>query len=64
MEREYIEDLIISEMRKVKFSNSRLIRNDENHNMKVIPLIVSYYPLLKPLSAIDRYISILYMDKM
>ena len=64
MEREYIEDLIISEMRKVKFSNSRLIRNDENHNVKGIPLIVLYYPLLKPLSAIDRYISILYMDKM
>ena len=62
--REYLEDLINSEMRKVKFPKLRLKSNDKNHNKKEIPLIVLYHPLLKSLKAIiDKNLSILYMDK-
>ena len=35
--RKYPEDLISSEMTKVRFSNLRLKSNDKNHNMKGIP---------------------------
>ena len=62
--REYPEDLISSEMNKVSFSNLRLKSNDKNHNVKGIPLVVTYYPLLKCLSAIiNKNLSILYMEK-
>ena len=62
--REYPEDLITSEMSKVKFYNLRLKSNDKNHNMKGIPLVVTYHPLLKSLSAIiTKNLSILHMDK-
>ena len=62
--REYPEDLISSEMSKVKFSNLRLKSNDKNHNMKKIPLVVTYHPLLKSHSAIiTKNLSILHMDK-
>ena len=61
--KEYPEDLISSEMSKVKFSNLRLKSNDKNHNMKRISLVVKYHPLLKSLSAIiDKSLSILYLD--
>ena len=62
--RECPEDLVSCEMRKVKFSNLRRKSNDKNHNMKGMPLVVTYHPLLKSLSAIiDKNQSILYMDK-
>ena len=62
--REYPEDLISSELRKVKFSNLRLKSNDKNHHMKGIPLVVTCHPLFKSLSAIIyKNLSILYMDK-
>lgn len=62
--REFPGDLISSEMKKFKFSNLRLKGNDKNHSLKGIPLVVTYYPLLKSLSAIiDKKISILYMGK-
>ena len=61
MKREYLENLIRSEMNKVKFSNFRPKNNDKNHNMKGI-LVVTYHPSLISLSGIsDIYIS--YMDK-
>ena len=61
--REYPENLISSEMNKFKFSNLRLKSNDKNHNMKRIPLVVTYHPLLKSLSAIiDKNLRILYMN--
>ena len=61
---EYPEDPICSEMSKVKFSNLRLKSNDKNHNMKGKPLVVTYHPLLKPLSAIiAKNLSILHVDK-
>ena len=50
--RKYPEDLISSEMRKVKFLNLRLKSNNTNQNMKGIPLVVTYYLLLKTVSAI------------
>ena len=62
--REYPENLIRSEMNKVKFSNFRPKNTDKNHNMKGIPLVVMDYPLLKSLSGIiDKNLSILYMDE-
>ena len=62
--REYPEDLISSELRKVKFSNLRLKSNDKNHHMKGIPLVVTCHPLFKSLSGIIyKNLSILYMDK-
>ena len=62
--RESLEDLICSEMSKVKFSNLRLKSNDKNHNMKEIPCVVTYHPLLKSLKAIiDKNLSILYTHK-
>ena len=62
--REYPENLIRSEMNKVKFSNFRPKSSYKNHNMKGIPLVVTYHPLLKSLSGIiDKNVSILYMDK-
>ena len=62
--REHPENLIRCEMNKVKFSNLRPKSNDKNHNMKGIPLVVTYHPLLKSLSGIiDKNLSILYMDK-
>ena len=45
-EMKHPEDLISSEMRKVKFSNLRLKRNVKNHNMNGTPLLVKYYPCL------------------
>ena len=58
--REFPGDLISSEMKKFKFSNLRLKGNDKNYSLKGIPLVVTYYPLLKSLSAIiDKKISIL-----
>ena len=51
-------------MRKAKFSNLRFKSNDKNHNMKGMPLVVMYHPLLKPLSVvIHKKLSILYVDK-
>ena len=47
IKREYPEDLIRPEMRKVKFSNLRLKSNGKNHNMKGKPLVVTYHHLLK-----------------
>ena len=35
--REYPQNLVSSEMKKVKFSSLRLKSNDKNHNMKGIP---------------------------
>ena len=62
--REYPENLIRSEMNKVKFSNFRPKISYKNHNMKGIPLVVTYHPLLKSLSGIiDKNVSILYMDE-
>ena len=61
--RKYPEDLINSEISKVKFSNLRLKSNDKNHNMKGIVLVLTYCPMLKSLSAVvDKSLSILYMD--
>ena len=40
--RKYPEDLISSEMSKVRFSNLKLKSNDKNHNMKGKPLVVTY----------------------
>ena len=61
---EYPEDLINSEMRKVKFSNLRLKSHDKKHDVKGIQLAVTDHPLLKSLSTIiDKNLSILYMDK-
>ena len=38
--------------------------NEKNHNMKGIPLVVTYHPLLKSLSAIiTQNLSILHVDK-
>ena len=59
--REYPEYLSSSEMRKVKFSNLKFKSNGKNHNMKGIPLIVTYHPFLKRLS--DKNLSILFMNK-
>ena len=42
--REYPEDLINSEISKVKFSNLRLKSNDKNDNRKGIPLVATYHP--------------------
>ena len=51
-------------MNKVKFSNLRPKNNDKNHNMKGIPLVVTYHPLLKSQSGFtDKNLSHLYMDK-
>ena len=62
--REFPENLIRSEMNKVKFSNYRPKNSDKNHNIKRMPLVVTYHPLLKSLSGItDQNLSILYMDK-
>ena len=62
--REYPESLIRSEMKKVTFSNVRPKSNDRKHNMKGIPLVVTYHPLLKSLSGIiDKNLTILYMNK-
>ena len=62
--REDPEDLINSEMSNVKFSNLTLKSNDKNHNMKGIPLVVTYHRLLKSLSAIiNKNPSILHIDK-
>ena len=62
--REYPGNLIRSEMNNVKFSNFRPKNSDNNNNMKGIPLVVTYYPLLKSLSGIiDNSLSILHMDK-
>ena len=62
--RESLEDLVCSEISKVKFSNLRLKSNDKNHNMKEIPCVVTYHPLLKSLKAIiDKNLSILYTHK-
>ena len=63
--KEYPENLIRSEMNKVKFSNFDKKKNtDKNHNMKGIPLVVMDYPLLKSLAGIiDKNLSILYMDE-
>ena len=62
--REYQEDLISSEMSKIKFSNLRLKSTDKNQNMKGIPLVVTYHPVLKSFSAIiAKNLSILHMDK-
>ena len=62
--REYPENLIRSEMNKVKFLNFRPKNSDNNHNMKGIPLVVTYHPLLKSFSGIiDKNLSILHMDK-
>ena len=64
MKREYPEDLISSEMIKVKFSNLRLKSKNKNHNIKGILLDVTYHPLLKSFSAIiDEKLSILCVDK-
>ena len=61
---EYPENLIRSEMNKVKFSIFRPKNSDKNHNMKGIKLVVSYHPLLKSLSGIiDKNLSILHVDK-
>ena len=61
--REYPENLIRSEINKVK-SNFRPKNNNKNHNMKGIPLVVTYHTLLKSLSGIiDKNLSILHMDK-
>ena len=61
---EYPENLIRSEMNKIKFSIFRPKNSDKNHNMKGVTLVVSYHPLLKSLCAIiDKKLSILYMDK-
>ena len=63
-QKEHPEDLISSEMNKVKFFNLRLKSNDKNHNMKGIPLVVTYHPLLKFLSAIiTKNLSILHINK-
>ena len=57
LKREYPENLISSEMKKVKFSSLRLKSNDKNHNIKGIPYVVTYHPLLKSLRAItDKYL--------
>ena len=62
--REHPENLIRCEMNKVKFSNLRPKSNDKNHNMKGIPLVVTYHPLLKSQSGFtDKNLSHLYMDK-
>ena len=51
-------------MNKVKFLNFRPKNSDNNHNMKGIPLVVTYHPLLKSFSGIiDKNLSILHMDK-
>ena len=51
-------------MSKGKFSNLRLKSNDKNYNMKGIPLVFEYHPLLKSVSAIlTKNPSILHMDK-
>ena len=56
--------LISSAMWKVKISNLKLKSNDKINNMKGIPLVVKYYPLLKSISAIiDKNLSILHIDK-
>ena len=61
--RVYPENLIRSEINKVKF-NFRPKNNNKNHNMKGIPLVVTYHTLLKSLSGIiDKNLSILYMNK-
>ena len=44
--------MIRSEMNKVKFSNFMPKNSDKNHNIKGIPLVVTYHPLLKSLSGI------------
>ena len=54
---EYPQNLVSSEMKKVKFSSLRLKSNDKNHNIKGIPYVVTYHPLLKSLRAItDKYL--------
>ena len=61
MKREYLENLIRSEMNKVKFSNFRPKNNDKNHNMKGI-LVVTYHPSLISLSGIsDIYIYLIWI---
>ena len=51
-------------MSKIKFSNLRLKSTDKNQNMKGIPLVVTYHPVLKSFSAIiAKNLSILHMDK-
>ena len=50
--RDYPEDLISSEMGKVRFSNLKLKSVDKNHNMNSISLVVSHHFLLKSISAI------------
>ena len=61
--RDYPENLIRFGINKIK-SNFRPKNNNKNHDMKGIPLVVTYRTLLKSLSGIiDKNLSILYMDK-
>ena len=60
LKREYPERLISAEMDKVKFSNIER----RSKTQKGIPLIVTYHPLLKPLSSIiNNNIYLLHMDQ-
>ena len=62
LKREYPEKLISTEMDKVKFSNVE--RKSNNKTQKGIPLVVTYYSLLKSLSSIVRNnIYLLHMDQ-
>ena len=63
-ERDYPENLISSEMQTFNFSKLKIKSNDKNHNMKDLPLVLSYHTLLKSLGAIiDTNVSILHMVK-
>ena len=51
-------------MNNRKFSNFRPKNSDKTHNMKGIPLAVTYHPVLKSLIGItDKNLRILYVDK-
>ena len=59
---EYPERLILAEMDKVKFPN--IERKSNSKTQKVLPLAVTYHPLLKSLSSmVNNNIYLLHMDQ-
>ena len=60
--RGYPEDLIESDVKKVKFPSKN--RNTKRHkSLKVVAFVMTYHPKLKSMNkVILRYLDLLYMD--
>ena len=60
--RGYPEDLIESEMKKVKFASKN--RNAKRgKSLKAVPFVMTYHPKLKSMKkVIHKYLDLLYMD--